>query len=250
MGVQGLLIANVASHFLALMGGIVSFGVAVWEAIKKRKIRERVFWTIGAICLLVAFDMSWKDEHKNTQTVISEKAAEVSAKNSCFNDLKVLKTYVQGVELMNSTQRQTIDQQRDMNERQQSAVNSCVISLGKMNPVINTKIVVLNLPVGGVKTNYYKEEQFYETLITTNTVTRPVGDLKCEKSFDPIDAPQIPVLSNGVVMVAFNPAVPVNDHEYHIRITNTGSDWGPNSPIYLRVKSNFSSLGKCSFTPE
>ena len=37
--------------------------------------------------------------------------------------------------------------QQVMLNNQQAAINSCVVSLGKMNPQINTKFAVLNIPV-------------------------------------------------------------------------------------------------------
>jgi hypothetical protein len=249
MGIHVLFIGNVLSHLVALMSGIASFAIAVWQAVKKHKISERIFWVIGALCLLMAFDQSWQDEHRNTQVVIVEKASEVGAKNSCFNDLRVQDAYVKGVESLNSSQRQTIDNQRNVNEKQQSAVNSCVISLGKMNPVINTKIVVLNVPIGEV-TKHYREAYYSEMIITTNRLIRPVGNLKCDKSFAPVDPPQVPTLWQGPTMIGYAPAVSVSDHEYQIRITNTGGDWGPNSPIFFRVTSDFNNLGECTFTPQ
>jgi len=84
MGDHFLFFHNVSAHLVALMSGIVSFGIGIWEKAKKNSnpIHARAFWIIAALCLIVAFDEAWQDEHRNAQVVIAEKALEVSAKGN------------------------------------------------------------------------------------------------------------------------------------------------------------------------
>jgi hypothetical protein len=80
-----LFIGNVAAHLVALMSGIASFLMATWEHWKKRKIESRVFFFVGVICLCVAFDQAWQDEHRNSQLIIEEKAL-LSSQNGFWKE--------------------------------------------------------------------------------------------------------------------------------------------------------------------
>jgi hypothetical protein len=142
-----LFIGNVSAHLVTLMSGIASFGIAVWQAYKKNPISEKVFWVIGVICLLVAVDSAWQDEHRNTRVVIAEKAVEVGTKNSCIEDARVDHAYLVGLQGLNTSERETIDRQQQANDAQQRDVSSCVVSLGKMNPMVREKISVFSIPV-------------------------------------------------------------------------------------------------------
>ena len=70
-----LFIQNVLAHLVASMSSIVSFGLAIYEAFKKKKIESRVFFIVGAFFLILACDQAWQDEHHNTQTLVGEKSA-------------------------------------------------------------------------------------------------------------------------------------------------------------------------------
>jgi hypothetical protein len=76
-----LFIWNVLGHLVASMSGLVSFGVAIYEAFNKKKFETWAFFVIGALCLTVAFDQAWQDEHRNAQLLISEKANAIEEKN-------------------------------------------------------------------------------------------------------------------------------------------------------------------------
>lgn len=56
----------VASHWVALMTGIVSLAWALYERYKGRP-RERLFWSVAVIFLILAFFLAWKDEFKRAE---------------------------------------------------------------------------------------------------------------------------------------------------------------------------------------
>jgi len=259
MGNHLLFIGNVAAHLVALMSGIASFVLATISAIKRKPVIERWFWIAGAICLIAAFDGAWQDEHRNTQTVIQEKATEASQKNSCLQDARVEQAYRVGLEGLNFDQTKTIDNQRDINAKQQTAVNSCVVSLGKMNPVVHREVRVIVIPYGTAAKNsgafvsrFAKvPEKVYmaELIITTNEdEIRPSGYLRCNDAFEVAGLPQLPSIKGGMIA----PAMPehVSDREYKIDISDTGSYWGPSTPIYMPIRSDTEILAGCSFTPQ
>jgi hypothetical protein len=68
-GDHWLFIRNVSAHLVASMSGNASFGVAIYEAIKDKKVESRIFFAIGAFFLVYAFDQAWQDEHRKVQTL-------------------------------------------------------------------------------------------------------------------------------------------------------------------------------------
>jgi hypothetical protein len=256
MGSLSLFIADVAAHLVALMSGIASFIIAGIEAFRQKPLVARCFWIAGGVCLLVAFDQAWQDEHRNALAAIADKAAVTGLANSCAQDSRVAQTYLRGVEGLNFEQRQTIDNLELVNGKQQSAVNSCVVSLGKLNPRVNLKTAVLYIPVGSnispgvgrlappVRLNVGV------LVISTNQRTEPLGRLECTGPFNP-STPEIPMIKGQ--MASFNAgssATRISDREYEIRVSQMGSEWGPTTPLYMLVQTTNESLGACTFQAE
>ena len=57
------------------MSGIASFVFATIEHVRNKKIESRAFFGVGVLCLIVAFDQAWQDEHNNVKVLIAEKSA-------------------------------------------------------------------------------------------------------------------------------------------------------------------------------
>jgi hypothetical protein len=76
-----LFIGNALAHLVASMSGLVSFAIAVYEATRKKKFETWAFFGLGAICLVVAFDQAWQDEHRNAQLLVSQKEEAVIERN-------------------------------------------------------------------------------------------------------------------------------------------------------------------------
>jgi arginine exporter protein ArgO len=239
-------------HQVLFYLGVVGTGVFLIEKLWKPIERKRWFVIAGLICLFVACYQGWLDEHRNTETVIAEKASEAGLKNSCLTDLRVEGAFAKGQESMNGSQRQTLDRQQDTIAKQQTAVNSCVVSLGKMNPQVILKTSALYIPVASQNkpgiSRYAPPvtTAFGVIVISTNEHIEPTGRLKCDQPFDP-SAPLLP--QEGTVLSAPVSPTKISDREYEIRVNQMGQDWTPNSPIYMTTTSAIA-LGKCSFLPQ
>jgi hypothetical protein len=218
-------------------------------------------WFVGAAitCLFIACYQCWLDEHHNTETIIQEKALQVGMKNTCLSDLRVETAFSKGQESLNGSQRQALDRQQDTMEKQQSAVNNCVVSLGKMNPVVRREVHVIVIPFGVTTKNSTafisrfaanpNKVYMEEVVIATNEdEQRPSGYLHCTEPFEIAGNPELPMISSG--MVASEPATRISDREYHIAVSNTGSHWGPSTPMYMPIRSDMEILAGCSFTPQ
>ena len=255
-----------AAHLVALTSGIASFLLAAVSEINKKPSFARWLspvvgkWLLiaGAICLLAACDGAWRDEHRNTQTVISEKALAVGLESQCVQDKRVEDAYAKGLEGLNANQRNTIDVQQQSINAQQTDVSSCVVSLGKMNPVVRREIHLIMIPFGttDARTNRFVSQfaanKVYGSVlvITTNEdQARPSGYLRCIEPFNVITVPQLPA-SATMAMIGYSMPAKISDSEYRIDITNTGSHWGPSAPMYMEISSESENLTGCTFTPQ
>jgi hypothetical protein len=253
-----LFLGNVAAHWVALMSGIAALAMAIVEAFRKHRLSERIFWIVGALFFVVAVDLAWQDEHRNTQVVIAQKASAESVKNSCEYNWRIQEAYAKGLEGSNRQQQQNIEEQRNFTEKQQTAINNCVVSLGKMNPRVRELISVVPIPMYTTEPNsnrlvdrFSLRPKAYVSglIITTNEIqNRFHGNIRCENPFTPLGAPQMPA-SSQTVFTANAPPSSISDREYEISVTMSGSEWGPNSPVYMIVSSLKDTVGKCMFTP-
>jgi hypothetical protein len=242
-----LFLADLFHQALFYIGGVFAFLVLFIEKIYK-PIKKEWFLIIATIFFFVATYQTWIDEHRNTQAVIAQKATAIGAVNTCNTEMRVQNARTAGIESLNSSLQKTIDDLQNTNGKQQSAVNSCVISLGKMNPVINTKIVAIPVPEGSFRdaATGRTTKYAFAMIITTNRLTPAAGNLVCISAFDPVDYPELS--TNGGGAIALQPPTRVANNEYGIRASSTGADWGPNNPIFFRVVSQFDDLGTCKFT--
>lgn len=254
-----LFISDLFHQVLFYFGGVFAMGVFVIEKIYK-PIKKSWFLGASLVCLFVACYQGWLDEHRNTETVIAEKASEAGLKNSCLTDLRVESAFAKGQESLNGSQRQTLDRQQDTIAKQQTAVNGCVVSLGKMNPIVRREIRVILIPFGIATKNSTSFVSRYasnpnklymeEVVITTNEdMVRPSGYLRCNNDFEIAGNPELPMISD-MAMVGTSAPVKVSDREYRIEVSNTGSHWGPSTPLYFPIRSSTEILAGCNFTPQ
>lgn len=75
------------------------------------------------------------------------------------------------------------------------------------------------------------------------------GAEQCTEASNVDSAPALPMLAE---MAMVSNALPrkISDREYQIRVENTGSEWGPISPIYMTIETTAENAGKCTFTPQ
>lgn len=74
----GDFVSAVLEHWVSLMSGIVSLGMAIWLRLRQRKsdISGVAFWLIAAMCLIAAFYSAWRDENKARQALLRQVTAE------------------------------------------------------------------------------------------------------------------------------------------------------------------------------
>jgi hypothetical protein len=235
MGQHFLFLGNVAAHLVALMSGIASFLLAAVQAIRKKPIWENVFWIAGGLCLFVAFDQAWQDEHRNTQTVIAEKATFAASYGSCSSDLKIA-----------SAQTQFFEKQANMGmtnfNTQQETLNSCVVSLGRSNAPEPIKITVKEaaFSVKGQSAHVGNGSPSALVLETNQIITPVHGTLTCNRPFSLLDAEFAMgphwTLSASKTVIAPNKA----------RLEIETPAWNPGTPLVFLVFSA-GDLSPCDF---
>jgi hypothetical protein len=125
-----------------------------------------------------------------------------------------------------------------------------VVSLGKMNPIVNAKVTALALPVGKSRSFLGgREVSVFEIVILTNHAKEPHGTISCTNPFTPMGSASIRTQAR-VAMISVTPPERVSGNEYKIWVQNSGATWTSDNPIYMPVTSDKNELGDCSFTPQ
>lgn len=222
----------------------------------KQFIKKLFFWVFVVAAFVSSCFLAWHDEHQNTTNVILEKSQFASAATNCESELKATAATLKGKEELATSLQATVSGLQAPEAQQQATINSCVVALGKMNPLIKRKNTVISIPTMTRDANSNRQVSMFfphklyifELVLTSNEVeSRAAGNLHCEQAFEVISRPQLPVLGSG--LIGSGQSQRISDREYEIRIFDTASEWGPNSPIYLSVSSAEESFGACSFTP-
>jgi len=232
----------------------VTAGLAFWERWRKVSVSLRTYFVVFVIFALPwSCFLAWQDEHRNTQQVIDQKSAAFSQLNLCVQDRRVENAYKLGLEGQLLNQRQTIDSEATSVSKQQEAINSCVVSLGKMNPIINRKVTALALQYGPqqVTDNSGRKVYVFAIVVLTKSRLEPKGSLRCEHDFDLATTPDL--ASGKEVNVSINTkprSVRVSSREYSIAINSASIYWDSEHPIYVTAVSVDDTLGDCSFTPQ
>jgi hypothetical protein len=202
-----LFIGNVFAHWVALLSGLASVSVAIWETIKKKTVSPKVFWTVALICLFVSCDQAWQDEHRNTQVVEDQKASLAGELEGCKTSAKIENAAKRALETFGLSSRETIDRQQRMSDRQSNDISRCLILLEKMNPRITEEIRVVPIvfeardvathrPLTNLTVAGHNVEYTFMVLITTNqNEPRLHGLLDCSSPFEVASIPQLSVLS-------------------------------------------------------
>jgi hypothetical protein len=249
----------VGSHLVTLFAGCVAtVTLGIFQKyVFKRPLSVKEDVAVFLLFLFFACFQAWRDEHRNTQSVIDEKSTLASEVNSCSANLRVDRAYSKGLEVQNGVARSTIDKQNTSLVQQQGTINSCVVSLGKMNPILREKIDVIMIPIGTIESkghfvgpNALVKSYISELLIITNEPERKFhGDLKCDKNFFITQPPQIKATAL-MIMVGSEPPRVIANNEYEIAVNATGTEWNPTHPAYMQVDSYDQNVGQCTFTPE
>jgi hypothetical protein len=226
--------------------GAILIGIALWERHRGVPMRKTIYFSILAIALVVCATFSaWHDSQKNLKAVIEQRSVDTSKLGTCTSDLQNQKT------LTISWQDRFADEQKSINAlqapqlQQQSTINSCVLSLGKMNPIVHRVVRVIVMPFS-IRDKFY----YSEMIITTNqNEPQASGDLRCDNDFEINSPPSLPAIA-GKNFVGGIAATKISDHEYLLSLQTLASYWGPTTPILLPIRTTTEERRGCIFTPQ
>jgi hypothetical protein len=172
--------------------GFLLFLLSWYERHRKKTVSRKTyvavlfcpFWFFGTFS-------AWHDAQKNLKSVILQREKDTGDLGICTSNLRTEST------LKVSWQDRFADQQKVINSlqspqlQQQATLNSCVVSLGKMNPIVNTKPGVVVIQVAtetkppivrfGLPTKTY----WYAIVLSINKRINFAGRLKCSHQFKP-----------------------------------------------------------------
>jgi hypothetical protein len=238
--------------------GLLFFGLGVFERKRGRAVTWKtylavlfcVFWFLGTFS-------AWHDSQKNLHVVIDQRAQDNSNLGACRADLQTQRALIGSWQERFADQQKTINALQSPQLQQQATINSCVVSLGKMNPKVRESIVVIPIslfvsdPKTGRLVGQFYPHKVYSTelIITTNEVEpRFHGTLRCDNPFTPVNAPQLP-RSTQTVMTTTAPPSRISDREYEISTSASGVEWGPSYPAHMRITTEAEDPGNCTFAP-
>lgn len=228
-----LFLMNVVAHLVASMSGIVSFVIAFYEAVRNRKIESWIFFAVGAICLIIAFDQAWQDEHRNVETLIAEKSTLWQERDFWRN--------------------QSYEKDASLRIRD-SLLEKDTVALGNSQGALanlSNKILELDKPqaqkftvrrVGGLDDFVRKWKHYEEFVVMTNVPVEARYLVACNQPMGDVDAriaeggPRFPM--------SVQEATP---NEWMIHIPSPQIT--PGNPLLITVGYNEDSLGICQTGP-
>jgi len=226
---------NVLCHLVASMSGVASFVLSMWEHTKGRKIESRVFFIVGFICLTVAFDQAWQDEHRNSQVLISEKAV-LSGESEFWKGQAYLKdeSLRSRDQLLSQNYTALIGEQKTANQTQDSLTQLSGKILDIQKPIPwKWEALVLGIPSGTSPTR----DQF---LLITNKLMSPVDIIfSCSQ---PITNAESRIVANPYAAIT----VKLDETRWESKISSPA--WTPESPIEIDItKPTSSNSNTCNF---
>lgn len=228
-----LFFGNVCAHLVASMSGLVSFIFAIVEHIRSKKIETWAFVVVGTLCLLVAFDQAWQDEHRNSEVLKSEKVAAASDRNFWKQE-----SYTKDASL----------QQRDLMLGQNfSVLSQTQASLA----ALSSKVLDINKPEAQVFTirrddsdlsTFASWKHRVEFLIMTNKSAEAHFQLSCDTDIPELEAH---ILEGGMRFP--NVVMQADKKTWLIRIPSPQVT--PHNPLIINIGFN-DDPGKCSIEPK
>jgi hypothetical protein len=223
MHTHWMFLFNVLAHLVASMSGLASFAFSFWEHARQKKLESRVFFIVGFLCLIVAFDQAWQDEHRNSQILIAEKASAVSEKDF-WKD-------------------QSYQKDHDLRSRDDVIAKSSAALIGEQSTENQTQTVLAQLANKIIDIN--KPEHLHVAVhqMVINAVQSPVlavivaetnkrvvgakGTLTC---LTPYVASQIEMITG---MMNFSPSYTLSG--LTTKFDFGGNAWSPNDPVLFVV---------------
>jgi len=221
-----------------LSGGILAFVLEIGEKLWEWKPKKRVLAIIIGIGLLWSVFAAWRDEHRNTEIVIGEKATAWSQYNQCDKERAIQTTLAAGAAA-------NLAYQQSRNDGQQDLFNKCMLALGATNKPepARVRVKTVGFPVSN-KSPAGKDLALLVSIAEVNKNVSPLrGNFKCQIPFTPL-AIRLPVAS------MFSAPQVVSDRE--VRVNYLATPWEKDTPLVLTswvdaqlAKSGISNV--CSF---
>ena len=204
---------------------------------------------VVAWLLVFFFHLLWEPYHLQDD-LAKNRAALQAAYDDKEAKLQFCRSTLQTETTKTGFMRDQMTSQQSMLDSQQGAINSCVISLGKMNPIIMTKTGVTVIPVATKTTPFLygsKKISYLSAIVfSTNRRLNFEGRLKCAKPVTLNSTPIMPFRRSG--MSGTGILTPISDREFDLRNDDTTGDWDAVDPIYLVATSDEENIGPCVFT--
>ena len=218
------------------MSGIASFIFAAVEHIRGKKTESRAFLAVGVICLTLAFDQAWQDEHNNVKVLIGDKGA-LSQERDFWKD----QSYDKDASLRSRDEMLTKNY-GVLAETQSSLAALSNRLVGLQEPLKITPHFIGLVP-SQVNTNI--QARYHGTfLVLTNKPITPVRLLvTCDA--------EILSTSGGVLGTAggmgggWGGRVTSSNKQFGVGILSPA--WTPVNPLLVTIYTNESDAGNCSF---
>jgi hypothetical protein len=232
--------------------GIVGFGLWVFSCYERNRgvqVKPRTYALVlfSTFWFLATFT-AWRDADANLQTVTAQKQTVGGQISSCQTDLKLQSQSAEFWKKIADDRQGQIDRFQGSLNDNQSTINKCVVSLGKMNPTVNEKIAAVAIQVAQ-QNPAFGGDYFFAIAITSNRTLNASGTLTCDKDFD-IKRVALETSRNIRAMMIASPVIDKQKSgDYFLKVNNSAIDWGEGSPIAVVASSQSPTLN-CSFSPE
>jgi len=237
-----LFIGNVAAHLVASMSGAASFIFAIIEHARGKKIETWAFVAVGIMCLLLAFDQAWQDEHRNSEILAAQKLTAIQGenfwKNQSYGKDDALRSR-DGLLAQNYTS--LLGAQSTANKTQNSLAQLSNKILDITKP---EKRVITAIPLGVSKNTQNAEGSFLEeiVLLVNKTIVSVHVLVTCDK---PVVWAAGGILGNRTAVMGDLWAGPRSDRSYGI--TSGGAVWSATAPLLVTLYFNDNNERVCTY---
>lgn len=225
----GLYLGSMFAHWMETFGGVALLLFALYEKYRKKETPSRLFWVAALILLGVASFQAWKDEHHNSEVLISEKSDLWTHYNQCDKE-RALKSQLA------DTYIGIAGKQQDQLSAQQETFNRCVMALGaaSISPRLNIAVNYVPAPVNATPGVPSKA---WILVAAPNRDMHPANfKISCQGNFTVLSERfSAAAITEGKIMPRSS------DHEYSFNLSSPV--WRPFEPLIMFLASD--GLGEC-----
>jgi hypothetical protein len=124
--------------------GLLLFLLNLMQNVSGWKMKPR-HYLIVLFCTFwfLATFSAWRDADRNLQSVIAQRTKDTGDLGKCSGNLQTQTALKESWQERYADQQKTINAFQGPQFQQQATLNSCVVSLGKLNPIVNTNTGVI-----------------------------------------------------------------------------------------------------------